>query len=353
MTDLLARHESLARESLEPSVVDYIAGGAGAGTTLRENLRAFRRRSLLPAAGGALRGASTATSVLGMELSMPLLIAPLAYQPAVHAEAELGMMRAVTELGSALCVSAFGSTSPAELRKACPGGRWLLQLYVLRDKGLQREVVERALAARPKAVMVTVDPPAPGADRDVIAALRLPPGTELPLLGTRTPAPTTPRELLAMVEPEPAWEDVAALAAELSLPVVVKGLLDPADARTAREHGAAAVVVSNHGGRHRDGALASLDALGPVADAVGEGVEILLDGGVRSGEDVAKALALGADGMLLGRPAMWALAAGGGAAVAELLRWLRADLEATLVESGCAAVDALRPALVRENGGRA
>jgi 4-hydroxymandelate oxidase len=281
-----------------------------------------------------------------MDLSMPVLVAPLAYLAVLHPEAEVGMMRGTEEVGSALCVSAFGSSSPAKLSSLSSSGHWLAQLYPLRDRELQRQVVAGILEARPRAVMVTMDPPVPGEPNKAMASLEVPAGTAIPMLGIRTTRITTARELLEMVESRPSWEDLADIATQISSPLVVKGILDPADAGLACEHGASAIVVSNHGGRHSDGAVASLEALGPVAEEVGERAEVYLDGGVRGGEDVAKALALGAKAVLLGRPAIWALVCGGGAAVAEMLRWLRADLAGALARAGCSGVDSLSSSLV-------
>jgi 4-hydroxymandelate oxidase len=339
-----AAEEALARRRLPPELFAYVAGGAGGGQAVRRNRAAFERRTLKAEEGGPtvrVDSVDTAAELLGMRLSMPLLIAPLAYQSLLRPEAERAMLEAVRSTGSAACVPLFGSIGIEEIEGGFRDASWLLQTYPLKDAQLQGAIVERAAAAGAEAVVLTVDPPRSRSGG--FLALPLPSGISLPLLGLRTRSPRTPEELLGLVDERQPWQAVSELAAG-SLPVVVKGVATPASAREALGRGAAAVVVSNHGGR----SPASLDLLGPVAEAVAGEAGVWVDGGVRSGGDAAVALASGADAVLVGRPLLWALAAGGRRAVTATLRRLREELATAVGAAGCTDIQSLCPALLAE-----
>jgi 4-hydroxymandelate oxidase len=280
---------------------------------------------------------STATEVLGHELAMPLLIAPTAFLRMAHRDGEKGVARAAAAAGTVYCLSTFATASPAEIAEAAPGGTRWFQLYCYRDRSLTHTLMQQAAESGFSAIVVTIDVPFLGRrERDLRTGFSLPADVEVPSFAAAGGGgAATPAEILAMLDPGLTWKDVEDIAGATSLPVLVKGVLTEEDARLAVEHGAAGVVVSNHGGRQLDGVPASLDALPEVVEAVEGRVPVLMDGGVRRGTDVVKALALGARAVLIGRPAVWGLAAGGEAGVAHVLELLREEVRLALSLLGC------------------
>ena len=337
-----ADYERLAAERLDAGAHGYFAGGAGDEWTLAENVAAFRRWTLRPRMLVDVSDVSTATRVLGTDLSMPLLVAPVAFQRVAHPDGEVGTARAAAAAGTLMCLSTVATTSPAEVAEAAPGAPRWFQVYVFRDRGVTRALVDQAAAAGFSALVLTVDTPFLGRrERDLRTGFTIPAGTRVPAWEAAVgPGRTgTPQEMFSLVASDVSWRDVERLAADSGLPVLVKGVLTGDDARLALDHGAAGIVVSNHGGRQLDGVPATLDALPEVVEAVAGAAEVLMDGGVRRGTDVLKALALGARACLVGRPVLWALAAGGGEGVRHLLGLLRAEVELGLALLGCAAPD--------------
>ncbi len=336
----VADFERVAAEKLDAGALGYFAGGAGDEVTLRENVEAWGRWRLRPRVLTGAGEASTAVELLGGPLSLPLLVAPVAYQRLVDPEGEVGMARAAAAAGTAFCLSTLATTRPSELAAAAaPGRRWF-QLYCFRDQAVTRAMVEEAVESGFEAIVLTVDaPPAGNRERDRRTGFEIPAGLGVPSVAAAlgVDRAVTIAETFALMEPALGWADLAALAAECSLPVLVKGLLTAEDAALAVEHGAAGVIVSNHGGRQLDRALASGDALPEVVDAVAGRVPVLVDGGIRRGVDVAIALALGADAVLVGRPALWGLAAGGAEGVARVLGLLRDEFTLALALCGCGA----------------
>ena len=326
-------YERLAEAALDDGAWGYFHGGAGDERTLRDNVEAFARLKLRPRMLVDVETCSTATRVLGHEISMPLLVGPLAYQRMAHPEGEVATARAAAAAGTVMCLSTL-STSTLEDVAAAGGPRWF-QLYHLRDHGANRELVERARANGYTAILLTVDAPRSGRrERDLRTGFRLAPEYPLVCIGA---GGIQPHEVFDHVSASIGWRDVARVAEEAGLPVLVKGVLTAEDASLAVEHGAAGVVVSNHGGRQLDGVAASVDALPEVVEAVaGRGV-VLMDGGVRRGVDVVKALALGADAVLAGRAWLFGLAARGEAGVRDVLELLRDEIELALALLGCPA----------------
>ncbi|HEX5929502.1 MAG TPA: alpha-hydroxy acid oxidase [Solirubrobacterales bacterium] len=334
----VADFERAASEKLDAGVLGYFAGGAGDELTLRENGEAWRRWRLRPR---VLRGGgepSTEIELLGAPLAMPVLVAPVAYQRLVDPEGEVGMARAAAELGTAICLSTLATTRPSELAAAAPAGRRWFQLYCFRDEAVTRAMIDEAVGSGFEAIVVTVDaPPAGNRERDRRTGFAVPAGLGVPSVAAAmgVDRTVTIEETFRLMEPALSWSDLEDLASDCSLPVLVKGLLTPEDAELAVAHGAAGVVVSNHGGRQLDRSLASGDALPEVVDAVGGRAAVLVDGGIRRGVDVAIALALGADAVLVGRAPLWGLAAGGAAGAQRVLELLRDELELTLALCGC------------------
>jgi isopentenyl diphosphate isomerase/L-lactate dehydrogenase-like FMN-dependent dehydrogenase len=343
-----AEREGLGK--LEQGPLDYFAGGAGDEVTLRENVAAWGHWRLRPRVLNDVREASTAAEVLGKPVDLPVLVAPVAYQRMAHPEAERGMAAGAAEAGTVMCLSTLSTTRPAEVAVAAPDGRHWFQLYAFKDEGVTRALMEEAIAAGFEAVVVTADaPPGGNRERDRRNSFTLPKELGTPSLtaavgGERA---LTIEETFALMNHGLIWADVADLAAECSVPVLVKGILTAEDAELAFEHGAAGIVVSNHGGRQLDRSLATADALPEIADAVNGRGTLLVDGGIRRGVDVATALALGADAVLVGRPVLWGLAAAGKEGVARVLELLRQELELTLALCGCTAPPQLTRGHVR------
>lgn len=336
----VADYERLAAERLEPGAHGYFGGGAGDEWTLAENIAAFRRWVLRPRMLVDVSAVSAATTVLGTEVSMPLLVAPVAFQRVAHPDGEPGMARAAAAAGTVMCLSTGATAGPAEVAAAAPGAPRWFQVYVFRDRGVTRALVEQAVAAGFSALVLTVDTPYLGRrERDLRTGFAVPPETRVPAweAAVGPGRASTPQELFSLCASDVSWRDVEALAADSGLPVLVKGVLTADDALLALGHGAAGIVVSNHGGRQLDGVPATLDALPEVTEAVDGRCEVLLDGGVRRGTDVLKALALGARACLVGRPALWALAAAGEEGAAHVLALLRDEIELGLALLGCAA----------------
>jgi isopentenyl diphosphate isomerase/L-lactate dehydrogenase-like FMN-dependent dehydrogenase len=326
-------YEQLAAHMLEPGPHGYYAGGAGDEVTLRDNVRAYRRWQLRPRVLVDVAGCTTTTTVLGHDVSMPLLVAPVAFQRVAHPDGEVGMARAAHATGTLMTLSTLSTTPPEQVAETGVA-RWF-QLYVFRDEGLTRELVERARAAGFTALVLTVDTPVLGRrERDHRTGFAIPPEITVAAFGS---GGITPAEAFAQMSESVSWHDVERLVAEAGLPVLVKGVLTAEDARLACEHGAAGIVVSNHGGRQLDGVAATIDALPEVVEAVDGRVEVLVDGGVRRGGDVIKALALGARAVLAGRAPLWGLAVGGEAGARHVLELLRAEILLALKLVGCAS----------------
>ena len=329
-------YEREAERVLDPGAFGYFAGGSGDELTLRDNREAFARRQLRPRVLVDVGEVTTATTVLGGEISMPVLAAPTAFQRLAHADGEVATARAAAAVGTAMCQSTLSSMTPMELSRAVPGGRLWFQLYWSSDRGFTAELLASVVEAGFEAVVFTVDFPAAGRrERDLRAAFALPEDLALPNIPSSLARQDFHAALGKIVDPTLTWRDLEWLREICPLPIVLKGILSSEDALLAAEHGAAAVVVSNHGGRQLDGVAASLDALPEVVEAAGERVEVLMDGGVRRGTDVLKALALGARAVLVGRPVVWGLAVGGEAGVREVLELLRAEVELGLKHLGC------------------
>jgi 4-hydroxymandelate oxidase len=324
--------ERLAAERLEPAAHGYFAGGANDELTLAENVAAYRRWHLRPRVLTDIEDPSTATTVLGEEISLPVLIAPVAYQRAAHPDGEVAMARAAAGAGTIMCLSTLATASWDEI--APTGAKRWFQFYVPRDEGLASALVSGAKEAGFGAIVLTVDTPVLGRrERDVRNHFTI--KYDLGHEALRGEGLTPLTALSAMSPSSLRWRDVERLSASTGLPVVLKGILTAEDAQLACEHGAGAIVVSNHGGRQLDGVAATIDALPEIVEAVDGRIEVLLDGGVRRGTDVVKALALGAGAVLVGRPAVWGLAVDGEQGVAEVLELLRAEIELALQLVGC------------------
>jgi|SRR5881394_842259 len=328
-----------AEEKLDAGVAGYFFGGAGDELTLRENVAAWSGWRLRPRMLAGLDEWSTGTELLGKGVSMPVLVAPVAYQGLVDPGGEEAMARAAAAEGTVMCLSTLATRRPRPVAEAAPGGRRWFQLYCFKDPAVTRALIEEAVECGYEAIVVTVDAPRSGnRERDRRTGFKIPeelgvPSVEAALGSDRA---VTIEETFELMEPALTWPVLEGLAADCHVPVLVKGVLTAEDATLAIEHGAAGVVVSNHGGRQLDRCLATADALPEIVDAVADGGAVLVDGGIRRGVDIAIALALGADAVLVGRPALWGLAVGGEAGARRVLGLLREEFELTLALCGCA-----------------
>jgi isopentenyl diphosphate isomerase/L-lactate dehydrogenase-like FMN-dependent dehydrogenase len=344
--------EERAREVLPPPAYVYVAGGAGGEETVRANRDAFRRWCIVPRFLRDVSRRELGVELLGRRLPAPVLLAPVGVQSMLHPEAELAVARAARSLGLPMVLSTVSST-PLEVVAEALGDspRWF-QLYWPKDPALAASLVGRAERAGYAAVVVTLDTYLLGwRERDLQQAwLPFAHGQGIanyltdPVFRAALPAPpekdpaAAARHFLDVVSnPALTWQDLTWLRRQTRLPILLKGLLHSDDARQAVDHGVEGVIVSNHGGRQVDGAVASLDALPAVAEAVAGRAAVLFDSGIRRGADVFKALALGAQAVLLGRPYCWGLAVGGEQGVRDVLRNLLADVELTLGLAGCAS----------------
>jgi isopentenyl diphosphate isomerase/L-lactate dehydrogenase-like FMN-dependent dehydrogenase len=325
-------YERLAEERLDARAHAYYAGGAGDEVTLRDNVAAFERRKLRPRVLVDVGSVSTRTTVLGEDVAMPLLIAPLAMQRIAHPDGEEATARAAAAAGTVMCLSSAATCPPSALTA---GSRWF-QVYVWNARDKTERAIESAVAHGFSALVLTVDVPYFGRrERDLRVGFEVPDHltVEGDLFGQNFDATVS-------------WRDLEWLAG-YGLPVVVKGLLTAEDAELACEHGAAGIVVSNHGGRQLDGVPATIDVLEEVVDAVRGRAEVYLDGGVRRGVDVLKALALGARATLIGRAMLWGLAVAGEDGVSDVLRMFREEIELGLALLGCTSPAEVSRAHVR------
>jgi 4-hydroxymandelate oxidase len=325
-------YERLAEEKLDAGAHAYFAGGSGDEVTLRENVAAFRRLALRPRVLVDVTNVSTATTVLGTDVALPVLVAPLAMQRMAHPEGELATARAAAAAGTVMCLSSAATARPAEVAAAAPDAPHWYQVYVFADRSITTDLIDEAHESGFSALVLTVDTPYLGRrERDIRVDFKVPEGL------------TPTGDLFGgAFERSLSWHDLEWLAG-YGLPIVVKGLLTAEDARLACEHGAAAVVVSNHGGRQLDGVPGTIDVLAEVVEAVDGRAEVFLDGGIRRGTDALKALALGARAVLIGRAMLWGLAVDGEGGVRHVLELLRAEIELGLALLGCCSPAEVTP----------
>lgn len=350
----IADYEFRARETLSRSSYEYFASGAGDEITLRENSEAFDSLRLRPRVLMPVADRDQSIDLLGHRVPSPILIAPMAFQRLAHPDGELATARGCAKAGAVYVASTVATSSLEEIAAASPGLKWF-QLYVFKDKGITRSLVERAQAAGYHAIEMTADVPVMGRrEADIRNHFSLPaefPVKNLELAGhgrmdsdgkDSGPALYT-RNLF---DANLTWRDVEWLCSITKLPIVVKGILRGDDAVQAIEHGAAGVIVSNHGGRQLDSSLPTIRALPDVVNSIAGRCPVLIDGGIRKGVDIIKALALGANAVQVGRPILWALAVGGEAGVTHVLSLLREELDNAMALCGCASISQVTRDLV-------
>ncbi|KMJ54095.1 glycolate oxidase [Vogesella sp. EB] len=336
-----ARHMSAnARAYVDSAAADELSHAA--------NLAAFARRQLQTQVLADVRGGHCRSELFGLSLSHPLLLAPVAYQKLVHADGERAAAYAATAMGSSMLVSTLASTPLEEVAAAAQGALWF-QLYWQHDRAVVAELVQRAEAAGYRALVLTVDAPLAGVrNAEARAGFQLPPRVQAANLAGMAPFQPALAAGQSMVfdglmAVAPSWADIDWLRQQTRLPLLLKGVLAPRDARRAMQQGVDGLIVSNHGGRVLDSVPASLDALPRIAEAVDGALPLLLDGGIRRGSDILKALALGASAVLIGRPYIHALATAGALGVAHLLRTLQEELEVAMALTGCRTLADISP----------
>jgi 4-hydroxymandelate oxidase len=331
----LADFEAVAEQKLPAGPYGYYAGGAGDEITLRDNLAAWRRLAIAPRMLTGVAERDPSVTVLGQPRPHPLIIAPMAFQRMAHPDGEIATAQAAARTQTPMCLSTLATTGPDALAEAVPEcSRWF-QLYVFRDRGVTRELVAQAVDHGYEALVVTVDLPIMGLrERDLRSGVNAAASAVSSAHSAGAQGALTPADFAGLIDPDLSWRDVEQFAAESSLPVLVKGILTAEDALLAARSGVRGIVVSNHGGRQLDTVLSGADALPAVLDAVGDQLDVLVDGGIRRGTDVLKALALGARAVMVGRPVLWGLAADGADGAARVLEILLAELDSALALSG-------------------
>jgi len=347
-------YEAAAREKLTQTAYDYYASGAGAEITLSENHAAFQRIRLRPRVLKDISHTDLSTTVLGQKMSMPIMVSPTAFHCMAHPEGEVATAAAAGHTGVTMILSTLATCSIEDVMARASGTVWF-QLYFYKDREATLSLVQRAEAAGCRALALTVDAQIWGRrERDVRNRFRLPKGLKMKNLvwaGKSDFPEDAPGSGLAsyvtwQFDPALSWEDVEWLCSKTRLPVLLKGILHSADAQKALDHGAAGVIVSNHGGRQLDTVPATIDALPGIVKTADGRLEIIIDGGIRRGTDVLKAIALGARAVGIGRPVVWGLAVGGDMGVRRVLELLRKDFELAMRLCGCASVREIKPDII-------
>jgi 4-hydroxymandelate oxidase len=342
--------EPIARERMDPAGYDYVAGGAWDEVSLHEAPEAWRQFRFVPRVLRRIPSVDLTGSFLGHSGSLPIAIAPMAAQQLGHPEGEAEMARGALAAGIPMCLSTSSTTALEDVATAAPDATRFFQLYLVGDLGYTRALVERAEAAGFRGILLTVDLPVLGyRDRDRRSGFTLP---RMPMVDDATAAADRDRYggLDRQREIGLDWATVEKVRSWTSLPVMLKGILSPEDARLAAEAGVAGIDVSTHGARQLDRVIPTARALPPIVEAVDGRCAVWVDGGIRRGLDVAVALALGADAVLIGRPFYWALAAGGATGVERAAAIVREELELALTLLGCGSIADLGPELLADLG---
>ncbi|XP_067421424.1 2-Hydroxyacid oxidase 1 [Emydura macquarii macquarii] len=350
--------EQYAKRVLPKSVYDYYRSGADNQQTLADNVAAFSRWRLYPRMLRDVSVLDLSTSILGQKISMPICVGATAMQRLAHMDGETATARACRSMGTGMMLSSWATSTIEEVAQAAPDGLRWLQLYIYKDRKVTRSLVQRAEIAGYQGIFVTVDTPFLGKRfDDVRNKFQLPPHLRMKNFDTNDLAFSSEKGygensglavyVAQAIDPSITWEDIKWLRGLTSLPIVAKGILRADDAREAVKHGVNGILVSNHGARQLDGVPATIDVLPEIVEAVEGKVEVFLDGGVRKGTDVLKALALGATAVFIGRPIIWGLVYQGEEGAKEVLQMLKEEFQLAMALSGCCSVKGIDRTLVR------
>ncbi len=354
----LFEYEKHACEKLHKTVFDYYSSGAHDEITLRDNREAYNRIQIHFKVLVDVSKRDSSTEVLGQKISFPLVIAPTAFHKMAHNEGECAVAKAAVKADTIMCLSTLSNTTVEDVSRDCNANFWF-QLYVFRDKAVTEKLVQRVEKAGARAIVVTVDAPLLGTrEKDVKNKFQLPQGLsvinlmpdnkeELPQKGTDNKSDSgLSLYFNEMLDQSLNWKDIEWLASIANLPIILKGIVRPEDALRAIEYGAKGIVVSNHGGRQLDTSPATIEVLPSIAEAVDNRIEVLVDGGVRRGTDILKAVALGAKAVLVGRPVLWGLACNGSEGVYSVLSMLKKEFDLAMALSGCPSIKDIQRDLV-------
>jgi 4-hydroxymandelate oxidase len=331
----LSEFEDLAQARMAPMAASYISGGAADEVTLRANLEDWKRIRLKPTVLVDVSRIDLGTELLGQKLAMPLLLAPAAFHRLCHPEGELATVAGANQANTSFVLSSYSTVSVEEVAAAAKQPLWF-QLYAQSDRELTRQIVKRAEAAGCKAICVTVDTPVLGArNRESRSQFKLPADFKLPNLAFEPTARASGKAVAdQLLAPTLTWKDIEWLRSITSMPVLLKGVMNPDDAVRAADAGVAGIMVSNHGGRNLDTLPSTAEALPRIADKLAGRLPIIVDGGIRRGTDILKAIALGAQAVMIGRPYLHGLAVGGAAGVARVIEVLRTELQMAMALTG-------------------
>ncbi len=336
--------EHHAQNKLPKNIATFFSGGAGDEITLEENVSAFDRLKLVPRVLKNVEKRSLSTTVLDQNINFPLLIAPMAFQQLAHPDGEMAMAKAAHEHNIMIVLSTLSTFSFREIKVNSNVSSWF-QLYIYKDREITKNLVQLAEESGYKGIVLTVDAPLYGKRvKELCNPLTLPSGLEvknlqdagLDLKGISTAKLTS--YLASLLDPSISWNDITWLRSVTSLPIILKGVMNPKDIQIAIEHNIDAIIISNHGGRQLDTSLSSIDTLKFIRDSVEGKLEIILDGGIRKGIDILKALALGAKAVMVGRPILWGLAAGGEEGVKRVLTILKSELDLAMALCGYTSI---------------
>lgn len=336
--------EAKSKQSLDADVFDYISGGSGSEWGLNNNLRSFEQYQIVPRILQGIASVDISCMILQTELSNPLIIAPMAFHKLACAEGEYATAKAATQTNTIFTLSTMSSVSIEDISKESSSSKWF-QLYPFKNQSITTALIKRAEAAGYKAIIITVDVPVMGYRlRDIrnnfslpkhISAANLSSLNSTHCLSDKSDGSMVKDYTDQEFQDNLSWEDISRIKNITTLPIILKGVLNAEDAQDAIRAGVSAIIVSNHGGRQLDSVISPLDALIEIKESVGDKIPVILDGGIRNGEDIFKAVALGADAVMLGRPVLWALSVGGKDELVSLLDRLKNELIHTMKLAGC------------------
>lgn len=342
--------EIVAQHKLEKSIYDYIASGACDEYTLKRNTESFKNIQIIPRLFGSTNTVKTESKLLQHQLSMPIFVSPMAYHCLVHSAGETATINAINESGVGMTVSTLSSVSLEDIATISSGPLWF-QLYIYKDRTITQKLIRRAELAGYSALIVTVDTPIMGRrERDIRNQFKLPnrvsakniTNERLDLLLSKEQRLSVKNYTDNLFDRTLTWKDIEWIQRQTSLPVILKGIMHEDDAAKALELNIAAIIVSNHGGRQLDSMPATIEVLPDIAKRINNKIPILIDGGFRRGTDIFKAIALGADCVMIGRPVLWALACDGVTGVKSLFDIYRTELIETMILCGCSSINDIR-----------